>query len=76
MLRTLRRRFTADRFAYAMTGAFGLCLILAISANIANYCLYEASWAVRGIELATGLGLIVFSIWGLRRLRRRDATDR
>lgn len=70
MLNKLRRRFTADRFAYFMTGAFGLVIITAISANIAGYCLYESSWVIRVVELVTGLGLILFAACALRRMKQ------
>ena len=72
MLSKLRRRFTADRFAYFMTGAFGLVIVTAIGGNIAGYCLFEGNWTVRIVELITGAGLMVFAAIGLRRLRRSD----
>ena len=75
MLDKLRRRFRADRFAFFMTGAFGLAIITAIGANIAGFCLYEANQAVRIIELITGAGLMVFAGVGLRRLREEDKKE-
>ena len=72
MITKLKHRFTADRFAFMMTGAFGLALIVAIGANIAGYCLYEGNWGVRIAEIVIGLMLIAFAVWGVRRLGKGD----
>ena len=69
MLKKFRKRFRADRFAFFMTGAFGLCIVTAIGGNIAGYCLYEGNWAVRIVELVAGVALMVFAVIGLRRLK-------
>ena len=68
MRRFIRRILKADKFAYFMTGAFGFCLVAAMGSNIAGYCLYEGNWGVRGVELVIGFGLMIFAIWGIRRL--------
>ena len=72
--RVLKRISDRDRLCYAMTFAFGLSLVTAISANIQGYCLYEGNTGVRVAELVIGTGLMAL---GVERVRKhRKSVDR